>query len=117
MKAISISSAFGAFMVVLCAACGVVSGFVMCGLGMCGWVPLDWGACLFAGLTAFFPAATVGFLRAPWWVSATVFSVPMLAPVIVGALSQHWLRGIVSVGCIGIAFAGARAFRAGGFGG
>jgi hypothetical protein len=98
-----------------CAVGGIVSGFVMCGSGMCGWVPLDWGACLFAIFMALFSAAAVGFLRGPWWVSPVALSVFMAVPVIVCAASQHWLRAVVSAGCIGIAFAGARVFRPEGF--
>jgi hypothetical protein len=100
MKASAITSAFGVFMLILCVLCGVVSAFVMCGLGMCGWVPLDLGACLFAVFTALSPAATVSFLRAPWWLSSLAFSVLMLIPVIVGFVSEHWLRAIVSVNAI-----------------
>jgi hypothetical protein len=80
MKAATLSSVFGILMLLLCALCGVVSSAVMCGMGMCGWVALSLGACLFAAFTALFPAGTVSFLRAPWWLSPLVFSVLMLIP-------------------------------------
>jgi hypothetical protein len=111
MKTSAISYLFGLFMLILCALGGAVSAFVMSGVGMCGWVPLDFGACLLAVCTALIPGATVGSFHGSWRLPPLLFSILMLCPVVVGVMNQHWLRAIISTICIGIAFGAARAFR------
>ncbi len=102
---------FGLFMATMCGLVGLISGFVLSGAGICGGLPLGWGVFSFAIFTATFPAGTVGFLRAPWWVSPLIFSLPMLLPVVMGPLFGEWLRAPVGMVCILAAFGGARALR------
>src|SRR5689334_913744 len=115
MPSTKIKPVIGIFMAIMCGLVGLTSGFVLSGAGICGGPPLGWGVFFFTIFTAIFPAGTVGFLRAPWWVSPLIFSLPMLLPVVMGPLVGEWLRAPVSIICILAAFGGARALRGEGY--
>ena len=100
-------------MLTACGVCGVVSGFLLSGVGFHGWfTSVGWGPGLMAGFMSLFPAGTVGLLRVRWWVPPVVFGAPLLF-LVVWAVSEsgQWWRVAVVTAFIGIGFIGARVFR------
>jgi hypothetical protein len=101
----------GAMLAVACGLAGLASGFLLGGLGICGF-DLTADLVYFAlVLAAILPAATVRLLPAPWWFPGLIFSGLIAAVIPFQILGHDWARVVAGCGCIAVAFASTWFFR------
>jgi hypothetical protein len=92
---------------------GFIGASHLCGIGMCGFVPLTPTA---IALPAFVAVVTVLLSRwcdVVWVVAPAVYSVPMLAPIGIAATSvaEEWLRLVIALLCVLAPWVGARMLQ------
>lgn len=89
---------------------GFIGAAHLCGIGMCGFVPLTPTA---IALPASVAVATVLLSRwcdLSWVVAPAVYSLPMLLPIGISATSfvEEWLRFVIAILCVVVTWVGAR---------
>ena len=101
----------GICLAVLCGFCGLISAFLLGGVGICGFELKSGMVCFALGLAAVLPAVTVRFLSAKWWVTPIAFCHSLWLPMAAGILDQEWARFFSALGCIAAAITSAWVFR------
>lgn len=92
---------------------GFLGASHLCGVGMCGFVPLNTTT---IALPGFVTVVTVLLSRGcdvTWMVAPGVYSLPMLLPIGFAATSiaEEWLRFVIAILCVVLTWVGARMLQ------